>query len=858
MNPQNTLGSTYRLQLAGLGFEGARQLVDYLSDFGIETLYVSPIFAAVPGSAHGYDVIDPTRLDPSLGTAAEFEGLLAELNAHNMRLLIDIVPNHMAVHPDNRWWWDTLRRGEDSPFADTFDIDWSRQHGRVLVPSLPGPLAEYLDSISFGEDDAERFVVLADQRFPLAKGSRTTSDVKALLARQHYRPAFWRLSNDEGNYRRFFDIDALIGVRVEDPHVFDRTHHYLGELASDARITGWRVDHIDGLTDPAEYLRRLRALAPSERRTPPIILVEKILANDEALSREWPVDGTTGYEFANHVGGLFVNEEGAHQLEIAAAAMTGDHRGFEDIALEAKGELLASSFVSPLERTARLAMTALDEAKYGHDLSWQAVAQAIVEITSHLDVYRTYRAANKLSDGTDRIDRALEKAASRSVGEVRRAIGLVAELFDTASSDTLEFVQRWQQLSGAVMAKAVEDTAAFRYSGLLSHADVGCDPGHPATTPQEFQRFLTSRAMHPQTLNATSTHDSKRSEDARARIFVLSEVPTEWMRLVSKWHRRYERLRSPNGPDAHDELVVYQSFVCLWPTSGSSIPQDLSRRLQNYVVKAGREAKRRTTWSDPNPRYERALTTYVSALVHDDRFRSEMTHFMDDVGAAAATNSLAMAVMKCVAPGVPDFYQGSELWDLALTDPDNRRPVDYERRRTVLSRLPDDLFASDDETFDVDDLLDHWPDGGIKLHVQRTLLRFRRAHSRLFDEGTVESIRVTGQLSAHIVSVVRRLDDHWLLSIVPRQSIAIAGVGNFATGDRVWGKEAIIRLPHGAPRHYVDVFTGQDIASSRGSLRVADCLNVLPVSVLVSPPHLPQEAPQAFIDDIVDVDGFDS
>jgi malto-oligosyltrehalose synthase len=830
---QRPLGSTYRLQLAGLGFAGARQLVGYLAEFGIETLYVSPIFAAVPGSTHGYDVIDPTRLEPSLGTPAEFEALLAELHVHGMRLLIDIVPNHMAVHPDNRWWWDTLRRGENSSFASTFDIDWSRHRGRVMVPTLPRPLAECVDTITFGDDDSERFLVLAEQHFPLASNSRTASDVRVLLARQHYQPAYWRLSNEEGNYRRFFDIDTLIGVRVEDAEVFDRTHHFIGVLAEDERIAGWRADHVDGLTDPAMYLGRLRELTSGGRRTSPTILVEKILAGGELLPAQWPVEGTTGYEFANHVGGLFVNAEGARQLERAGAQLTGDPRNFRELALEAKGEVLAASFVSPLDRLTRLAMKTLDATQPGHDLSWSALRRALAAITSRLDVYRTYLTSSASEDDASRIARAVSAAAETSTGEVRRALDLAAGVFGNATNNAFEFAQRWQQLSGAVMAKGVEDTATYRYSGLLSHADVGCDPEHPSTTPSELQRFLISREQYAQTLNATSTHDSKRSEDARARLFTLSEVPQKWTRLVSKWHRRYGHLHSPNGPDAHDEVVIYQSFVCLWPTGGAHVSRDVSHRLQSYVVKSAREAKRRTNWTDPDARYEHALTSFVSALARDDQFRSEMAHFIDHVGPAAATNSLAMAVLKCVAPGVPDFYQGCELWEFTLTDPDNRRPIDFELRRKMLARLPDESSASEHPS-DVRSLLDHWSDGSIKLYVQRCLLRLRNSNSQLFEQGTLEQVRVSGQLSQHVVPLVRRHDDLWIISVVPRLSLEVAEAGSFATGSHVWGTEANIHLPSGAPRDYVDVFTGASVTAPRGRLSVAECLDALPVSVLVS------------------------
>jgi (1->4)-alpha-D-glucan 1-alpha-D-glucosylmutase len=828
------LGSTYRLQLPGLGFEGARALVSYLSDLGVETLYVSPILAAAPGSAHGYDVIDPTRLDPALGSPLQFEKLLKELDAFDMRLLIDIVPNHMACQRSNAWWWDVLRLGQSSKFASTFDIDWSRHVGRVLVPTLPEPLEELLDSIHYVGEGTERVMEIGDQDFPLAPGTRTGSDLSAVLARQHYQPAYWRLSNHEGNYRRFFDIDGLVGVRVEDDEVFQRTHGCITALARDDRIAGWRVDHIDGLTDPGGYLTKLRSATTNGRTTEPIVLVEKILGSSEELPASWSSDGTTGYEFANIVGGLFVSDDGARRLATTGERLTGEPISFRELGLEAKREAITNLFDAGLERLARLAMNALNELRPGHDLSWFDVRRALCELTVHLDVYRTYFSpASATSCDLQRLARARDAASEFLAGEAQRAVLLVAEVM-TAPGAGLDLAQRWQQLSGAVMAKGVEDTATYRYSGLLSHAEVGCDPDHASAQPEEFHHLARDHRRRPSTLNATSTHDSKRSEDARARLFVLSELPDEWSGLIARWHRRHGHASSEQPlPDVRDQLVTFQSFVAVWPVGSARVPRDVVKRVQNYAIKAAREAKRQTSWTDPDTGYERALTSFVSALARNQEFCDEMARFVHQIAPASAANGLAMTVLKCVAPGVPDFYQGTELWDHSLTDPDNRRPVDFLRRRSLLERLPDTGATPAKRRAATRQLLARWSSGALKLYITREMLALRRTHRDLFATGAFEVLEVTGPQAEHVVAIARQHNGEWVLAIVARQTIDIAGAGRFPTGNATWGTRNALRVPATAPSQFQDIFTGATLTSSRGRLDVGDSLAELPVAVLV-------------------------
>lgn len=829
MNEQRSLGSTYRLQLAGIGFDGARRLVSYLSDLGIETLYVSPILAAAPGSTHGYDVIDPTRLDPELGTAAQFEKLLRELDAHDMRLLIDIVPNHMACQRENRWWWDVLRNGRASKFASTFDIDWSRHVGRVLVPTLGQPLSDLLDSITYDGDGADRVMEIGGQAFPLAPGTRTGSDLTAVLARQHYQPAYWRLSSHEGNYRRFFDIDGLVGVRVEDEEVFQRTHSFIAALGRDDRIAGWRVDHVDGLTDPGAYLARL-ASATTGRSSEPVILVEKILGADEQLPRKWSVDGTTGYEFANLVGGLFVNERGARRLATFGHKMTGDRRSFAELSLDAKREVILSSFDASLERLARLAKHALNETRPGHDLSWVDIRRALTELTARLDVYRTYFSEDEEAPGdVGRVERIKDLALQELSGEARRAALLVAELM-TSPNVALELAQRWQQFSSAVMAKGVEDTATYRYSGLLSHAEVGCDPDRASATPEAYHELARRHHRQSSSLNATSTHDSKRSEDARSRLFTLSEVPDEWEELVTRWLSAHEK--ADIGPDVHDELLIYQSLIAVWPVGSTRLGREVVRRVQEYAIKAAREAKRRTSWTDQDASYERALLAFISSLAKDRTFCGEMAQFVERIAPAAATNSLSMTVLKCISPGTPDFYQGTDMWDFSLTDPDNRRAVDFSKRRSLLDRLPDAGTSPERRLSTSRQLLERWGTGALKLFVTKELLWLRREHAELFSRGAYHALTSSGTGAGNVIGAARQRGDRWAIAVTPRQSLAVAGPGRFPLGDTAWGATSL-RLPANAPVRYRDIFTGATLEATRGRLRVAQCLEELPVAVLV-------------------------
>jgi (1->4)-alpha-D-glucan 1-alpha-D-glucosylmutase len=848
------LGSTYRLQLNGLGFDRARQLVPYVRDLGVETLYVSPVTTAAPGSTHGYDVIDPSRLDPALGSPDEFDALLEELVGRDMALLIDFVPNHMAAVATNPWWWDVLRWGSGSAFAPYFDIDWTRHQGRVLLPVLGRPLAEVLAraELVVVVEDGDAALTYFDHRFPLAPGfsdqlirslsgeggAASPTMMAELLESQHYRLASWRLGRHEGNYRRFFDVDGLVGVRVEDPVVYQATHSLLIELAGDERIAGFRVDHVDGLADPAGYLARLRHDLDGARPSPPALVVEKVLAREERLPASWPVDGTTGYEFADRAGSLLVDAAGAE----AIATLDGHHLPFEELSADAKRFVQRSLFPGPVDRLVGLVMSRLDRARPGHDNARADVAAALMELASQLGVYRTYvDAAGATGDDRRHLHRAAAGARLHLDQDGCRALdAFLPLLLDLDDGETLdltgsrstqrELVQRWQQHTGAVTAKGVEDTALYRFGGLLALTEVGSDPGRPPVTVDEFHRAMqASHRRGSGSLLATTTHDTKRSEDVRARLAVLSELPDSWRDHVSRWHRWHQSL--PSLPDPQDERFLYQTIVGAWPLDRDD-RSGFSRRVQDYMVKATREAKARTSWLDPDTDYEQRLRSFVRTVLapSNRRFHADLAALLDQVGPAAAVNSLSLTVLKSTVPGVPDIYQGTELWSHSLVDPDNRRPVDFQRR----ARLARALDRPARREVLAAELLASWPDGRLKLLVTQALLRFRRSRPELFDRGSYLALEVRGPLRAHVVAFARRRGPDWTVVVVPRLPLTVAGAGRMPVGPDLWGSTSVV-LPQACPGDLVDVVTGRRGSARRRRLGLDELFTTLPLSVLEVP-----------------------
>jgi (1->4)-alpha-D-glucan 1-alpha-D-glucosylmutase len=652
--------STYRVQLSrAFGFAAARAVVPYLADLGVSHLYTSPILRARSGSTHGYDVVDPTQVAPELGGEEGLVELVAALRAAGMGLVVDLVPNHMAASDESPWWVETLRRGPEAEVARVFDIDWEAGGGRVRLPVLGGPLEQVADQVRVEGG----WVVYHEHRFPLAPGTDR-------LEQQHYELVDWRRAAVDLNYRRFFTVNDLVGVRQEDPEVYGMTHATVLRLVAEGLVDGVRVDHIDGLADPAAYLRRLAASVP-------FVVVEKILEDGERLP-DWPVAGTTGYEFLAVADGVLVDQAAAGAFAEGYRDLTGDDPDPAAVALACKRERLERDFGAEVAGVAR---------HLPGDLA--ANRAAVVELAAHLPVYRTY-----VTTTVSEADRAVLAEAVEAARPALDAAGaaaldrLVAALLLELPGP--EAVRRFQQLSGPAMAKGVEDTALYRDTRLVARNEVGGNLGRFGRPVAELHRANADReARWPRSMLVTSTHDTKRGEDVRARLAVLSECPARWWPLADRWTGRLAA-----GVDPSDALLLWQTMAGAWPLE--------RERCLAYMEKAVREAGLHTTWTDPDPAYERAVAALVDRAYGDPRLLAELEELVAEIAPAGRVKAAGLALLRLASPGVPDTYQGTETEQLVLVDPDNRSPVP---------------FAGDDS---------------LKFRVTRTTLRLRRDHPDLF------------------------------------------------------------------------------------------------------------------------------
>ncbi|MGK2948841.1 MAG: malto-oligosyltrehalose synthase [Acidimicrobiales bacterium] len=870
--------ATYRLQLRReLTFDDAARLVPQLAALGVSHLYASPILASVPGSPHGYDVVDHDRLDDDLGGAEGYQRLVDALQRHELGLVIDTVPNHMALAGSaNRWWWDVLEDGPASRWAGHFDIDWGDDPS-VLMPVLDDHYGRALEAgaLDLRWTDGSMRVTHHDHELPISPRStdellraaaervgsmglehlaldlgalphaadpdpaaraerhqrkeelrRRLADLLArdhmvadavqaetaavaadadrldgLLDRQNYRLAHWRTASEELDYRRFFDITSLVGLRVEDPQVFHDTHHLLLDRLAEDTATGLRIDHIDGLRDPAGYLARLVAAAPDA-----YIAVEKILDVGEELPA-WPVAGTSGYDFAVLANGLFVDDRHEEALTALYQQVSGLDATFEEVAVESQHRVVARELASEAERLVDLLEEACRPRRRHRDHTRRALREALREVAVAFPVYRSYVVPGQTPSATDRrqVEEALTVAAERRPeldAELLTLLGRILLLEEPGAAET-ELAVRFQQLTAPAMAKGIEDTAFYRYHRLVSLNEVG---GHPATfgtSPDAFHRHNERiAASWPATMLTLSTHDTKRSADVRARIDALSEVPQAWARAVTRWVALNERHWGTCEPDRNAEYLLYQTLVGAWPIAAD--------RLQAFMAKAANEAKVHTSWTEPDPAYDTALAAFVAAVTDDRAFVADLERFLEEsnVVTAGRTTSLALTTLLLTSPGVPDLYQGSELWDLSLVDPDNRRPVDHGRRGELLAELqhadPAVAMASHEE-------------GGSKLWLTHRLLQHRRAHPAVYRGQHYQGLTATGAGARHVVAFER--GD--LVVAVPRCLLGRDGDG--------WGDTAV-EVP---PGPWIDVLSGRQLPG--GATPVAELLEAFPVAVLGRP-----------------------
>jgi len=801
--------ASYRVQLhAGFDFDAAAGIVDYLARLGVSHLYSSPILQAAPGSMHGYDVVDPTVVNVELGGEAGRSRLVKKLADHGLGYVLDIVPNHMSTASSNPWWWDLLRLGPESPTASFFDIDWSppetRLRGRVLLPVLGDHVGRVVESGDLRlEGEILRYF---DRELPVRPGSESIGSLQTLLDHQHYRLAWWRAGSDDLNYRRFFDIDDLVGIRVERDEVFEATHARILEWVAEGSVDGLRVDHPDGLRRPARYLERLREAAPEAW-----IVVEKILEPGETL-RPWPVDGTTGYDFGERVGALFVDASAEPAFTALQGELTGDRRGWEAVVDESKRDVLRSVLRADVRRIARRFLEVCEAHPRWRDFTEPRLTDAIVELLVAFDVYRSYVDEDGRPDPADSrvIARALEAARSARPelgGELFDFIGgvLLGELDEEVTpKPTVEARMQLQQLTGPVMAKGVEDTALYRHLRFVALNEVGGAPDRfGLESARPFHAECRRIQSHwPRTMLGLSSHDSKRSEDVRARLYVLSEMPERWGACVRRWiSRNGSHRRGPELPDRGTEYLIYQTLVGAWPIS-------LDRALA-YFEKAAREAKRRTSWTEPDPAYDEALAAFVKSLYCDEAFVGELEALVEEIREPGRVNSLAQKLLQLTTPGVPDLYQGSELWDLSLVDPDNRRPVDYALRRRLLEELsdldPEQIWARVDE-------------GLPKLWIVSRALASRAERPEAFGpRGAYEPLDASGSAADHVVAFVRGGE---ILAVAPRLVLGLRRRGGF--GDTT------LDLPAGRWR---DVFTGD--RHDAGTVALTELLGRLPLALLI-------------------------
>ncbi|WP_375381261.1 malto-oligosyltrehalose synthase [uncultured Sphingomonas sp.] len=771
--------ATYRLQFhAGFTFADAEALVPYLDRLGISHVYASPITVATKGSTHGYDVVDPTRISPELGGEAGFRSLVAALRARGMGAIIDIVPNHMGIAGgENAWWQDVLAKGQGSEWARFFDIDWRRP---VMLPVLGDSLAATITAggLSVVHEDGRWHVAQGDSRFPIRDEDQAgagDADLATLLDRQHYRVAYWRTADDELNWRRFFTVSELAGLRAEDPVVFETTHALYLRLYAQGLIDGLRVDHVDGLTDPAGYCRTLRQRLDAIRPGG-YLVIEKILGAGEALASDWGVDGTSGYDFMEEVSALLHDPAGEASLGALWQDVDGQSAAFPPEELRARQEMLAWSFEGQLAACVRAFEGLVASGPAAGGVTGGMLRRAIERLLWVFPVYRTYGTgdAAPASDTAvrDRArERALPLAAPGEAGIVDLVLAWLAGEGPGDPTLAAEAVRRFQQLSAPIAAKAVEDTAFYRYGRLLSRNDVGFAPELFASSVEDFHVAMAARAARfPHAMLATATHDHKRGEDVRARLAGLSGIPGEWGDAVQRWHETGAEALDPIDPV--DAYMLLQTLYGAWPAGLSTDDRAglvaFADRVIAWQEKALREAKLRSSWQAPDDEYETRCADAVRLLLDPARspaFLGDLGQFIADTEPATLATSLAQVALRFTVPGMPDCYQGTELADLSLVDPDNRRAVDYAVRERLLAH-----------------------GGDAKLALIQHLLALRRADPALFADGGYRPLRATGRRAEHVVAFERHFEGRRLRCVVGiRLSTALFGAGAPVPPREWWG-----------------------------------------------------------------------
>ncbi|HME45667.1 MAG TPA: malto-oligosyltrehalose synthase [Syntrophorhabdales bacterium] len=958
--------STYRLQFnRRFTFSDATDVLPYLDALGISDIYASPYFKARKGTIAGYDIVDPARLNPEIGTEAAYNRLTRELQKRKMGQILDIVPNHMYVgSDDNGWWMDILENGPSSSYAPFFDINWhpvkrelenkvlipilSEEYGAVLerqelklifktgafflycydrkLPILPEtyadilkhriekletllplddpPLIELLNIITalsrlpsytereqskLAERSREKEIIkkrlcklykesrvirnFIDENVHIFNGTRKEPHsfdlLNDLLGKQVWRLSYWRVAAEEVNYRRFFDINSLAAVRMEDPVVFKKAHELVLKLIGEGKVTGLRVDHPDGMYDPSEYLIRLQRecflrvrlahtqrvqgkksntpvqaipepeilrqyaemIASDPQLKPFYVVGEKILSKDEKLPEDWPVFSTVGYDFLNTLNGIFVDTANGKAFDKIYERFIRSKMDYQDLVYEKKRSIMTASMSGEINTLAHHLNRLAEKNRHTRDFTLNGLRTTITEVIACFPVYRTYVTRAGVHERDRRyveqtVSKAKQKnpALSESIFDFLKNVLLLNYPDDFGETDKMEwvsFAMRFQQVTGPVMAKGVEDTVLYVYNRFLSLNEVGGNPAGFGTALETFQaQNMDTTRSRPYSLITTSTHDTKRSEDVRARLNVLSEIPGEWDRCLSRWSR-LNRKKKPvvDGqmvPDRNEEYLLYQTLLGVWPTIRMVSVEygEFTQRIRDYMLKATREAKINSSWINPDASYEKALLNFIDAILS----RSASNNFLKDFPAIqkkiayfGMLNALSQTLLKITSPGVPDFYQGTEMWDFSLVDPDNRRPVNFDVRRKTLGKLRKRMAERSEHRGNlVRELLRTWKDGTIKLYVTFVSLNYRRENSLLFRDGCYMPLAVDGSLKENVCAFARVAENNAALVVVPRLLTRL-----FKSADkmqfeaRIWRDTAVVIPDEISGGAYRNIFTDE-------------------------------------------------
>lgn len=929
--------ATYRLQFSPeFTFKHAKDIVQYLSQLGISDIYASPILKPKTGSSHGYDVVDPSRINPDLGTMEEFSELISETHAHKMSWIQDIVPNHMAYDTENVMLMDILESGQHSKYIDVFDIEWAHRHesvrGRILAPflgkfyedaledgeiqlkfdkngfsinyyeyRLPLKIESYEKIITYrlsalktklGKDhpDIIKFLGLVfiikglssddehsswyDQVFfvksilwELYEQSPQIKDfldenirsfngekgkpesynmLDSLLHEQHYRLSFWKVATEEINYRRFFNINGLISLKMEKKAVFDFKHGLMLDLYRKKYIQGFRIDHVDGLYDPTGYLEYLRENAPDA-----YVVVEKILEPEEDLPSFWPVQGTTGYDYLNYANGVFCQTGHEKEFDRIYSKFIGEKFNFTSMMHEKKRLIIGKHMAGDVERLAHQIEAISSRDRYGSDITLYGLKRALVELLAYFPVYRTYF-SNDFISKTDRdcMRDVIKFAREENPGLLhefnfieRFLLPKFAEYLSAEQRrEAMDFVMRFQQLSGPLMAKGLEDTVFYIYNRLISLNEVGGNPGKFGYRLEEFHDFCEYQAdLWPHTMNASATHDTKRGEDHRARINVLSEMPKEWEHKLKVWSKLNTKTKKNRGrfkvPDKNDEYFLYQTLIGTFPFGedySKENAEEYINRINEFVIKAVREAKVHTAWLKPDFEYENYFMDFVKSILtpnSGNAFLEDFIPFQKTIAYYGIFNSLSQTLLKLSSPGIPDFYQGSEFWDLSLVDPDNRRPIDFKQRSEVLQKIKE--AEKKDSKALIKKMLGDLENPQIKLYIIYKALASRWAYQDLFNDSSYVPLETKGEFKNNVIAFLRKHNSkEQTITVVPRFLTSVITSTQLPLGKDIW-KDTAIELPEGLILHWRNVFTGEMLEVSN-HLNISDLFKEFPLALLTS------------------------